>query len=165
MNEIVVKYHPVFVQDSELQIRGLVYPDMFNVERLVEESMAHVSGIQILGQSYSDYSDWSDCKTASIRLTPSSPGANTYRGEISGVTRPSGGGKIGALRCTIYNPHRERIRYYYLPKSMWQECITVHPTSGIGKIRYTYNSTTDCIGRFRDYECGSFIELALAKSS
>jgi len=40
--------------------------------------------------------------------------------------------------------------------------ITIHPTSKIGKIVFSYNLKKDTIRKFEGFECKSFRQLALA---
>jgi hypothetical protein len=162
MREVVVPYHPVFKKTPELCGIGLEFPHYFNVEGLVEECLAAEGDYSLVRGDHHDFSDGSDCKTASIRPTPIRPGSSSYKGEISGVQTASGSAKMGALRCVIYNPHAQDLLYYYLPNSFWTTTILRHPTSGIGKIVFNYNEASDYIQKFKDYQCYSFEELAQA---
>jgi hypothetical protein len=135
---------------------------MYNIEYLVEQSLAHVGGYEFIDAHHADYPDGSDCKTASIRENPLKPGHRSYGGEISGVETAGGGRKQGALRCIIYNPHKDNLKFYFLPKSWWERNITLHPSSGVGKITYTYHEPYDHIVKFHGYECANFEELARA---
>lgn len=161
MRDIICKHHPEFVDCRELRLYGLKHSGIFNVTRLVEETLAHLGNYSLLeDDAHADFSDGTDSKTASIRVNPHKDAGISYRGEISGVTSVSGSEKAGDLRCSIFNPHTDGMLYYYLPKYMWANNITYHPTSGIGKIVYTYNSAKDTIKKLEGYECNSFIELA-----
>ena len=163
MRDVITIYHPEFRKSRDLRSYGMKHPDIFNVERLIEESLAAVGPYKFIDGDHCDFTDGSDSKTASIRVNPSSPGRNTHIGEIAGVETAGGGRKEGALRCTIYNPHKDELRFYFLPKRMWSNHITLHPTSGVGKVMYTYNRVHDDIIKFQGYECGSFEDLARAK--
>jgi hypothetical protein len=163
MRDVITQYHPEFRKSKDLRAYGLQHPDIFNVERLVEESLAAVGPYQFIDAAHADFSDGTDSKTASIRVNPAVAGGRSHGGEISGVETAGGGRKIGALRCTIYNPHKDQLRYYFLPKRMWQSRITLHPSSGIGKIMYTYHREHDHIVKFHGYECASFVALAMAR--
>jgi hypothetical protein len=133
------------------------------VTRLIEESLSALGGYEFIDADHSDYSDGSDSKTASIRARPKTSSGNTFCGEIAAVSSAAGVLKEGALRCTVYNPHLDILQYYYLPKSMWQNHITRHPTSGIGKIVFSWHKPTQSIKLLDDYRCGSFQELACAE--
>lgn len=160
MRDVVIKYHPDFKSNAKLREMGLEKPDFFNIEKLVEHTLAEVGPYTFIDGDHCDYDDGTDCKTASIRVNPSKDGGVSHRGEISGVTTASGSMKIGGLRCIIYDPHAVGLKYYFLPRNFWQDNITFHPTSGIGKIVYSYNRTTRQIPKFVGYECKSFEELA-----
>jgi hypothetical protein len=132
------------------------------VERLVEETMARVGGLQFIDAAHADFSDGSDAKTASIRVNSTKVGSNSHVGEITGVQTSGSGLKSGALRCVIYNPHSDRLMYYFLPWHFWTQHITRHPSSGIGKIMYCYNAKTQSIVKFQDHQLSSFKALAQA---
>lgn len=165
MRDVICKHHPRFRNSRAVRKFGLECPDHFNVERLVEEAMAHLGDYDFVDGDHHDFSDFSDCKTASIRSAPLVAGQNSYVGEISGVSTAGGGMKAGSLRCVIFNPHAPNggFLHYFLPRSFWVNHITIHPSSKVGKIMYTYNRKTGDIPKFRGYECVGFEELAQAK--
>lgn len=165
MRDVICEYHPRFRKSADIRRFGLECPEHFNIERLIEESLAAVGPYRFVDGEHYDFSDYSDSKTASIRLNPTKPGNNTHAGEISGVETAGGGQKAGALRCTIYNPHVDggTLKFYFLPRKKWCQHITIHPSSGIGKVMYTYNRVHDDIVKFDGYECSSFEELARAR--
>lgn len=162
IRDVINLYHPEFVSSRSLRNYALKNPEIFKVERLVEECLAHVGPYKFIDGEHMDYDDFSDSKTASISPNPTKKGGISHRGEISGVETAGGGRKAGALRCTIYNPHKNDLKYYFLPKSMWAKHITIHPSSGVGKIIFSYNSEYDGIPTFQGFECRDFRELALA---
>ena len=164
MRDVICEYHPRFRKSAEIRRFGLECPDHFKVERLVEECLAALGPYEFVDGDHYDFSDFSDSKTASIRLNPVQPGRNTHIGEIAGVETAGGGQKAGSLRCTIYNPHKPggELKFYFLPRSFWKNYITIHPSSGVGKIMYSYNRVHDDIVKFSGYECSSFKELARA---
>lgn len=163
MRDVICVYHPKFRKSRDLRSYGLSNPDIFNVERLIEESLAAIGPYEFIDGDHEDFSDGTDSKTASIRANPERPGGNSFKGEIAGVETAGGGRKAGALRCTIYNPHKDNLKFYFLPKSMWQNHITIHPTSMVGKIVYNYHKPTDFINKLAGYECANFEELARAQ--
>ena len=162
MRDIICVHHPKFIKSKALRDIGMEDPDIFNVERLVEQCLAAVGPYDLIDAAHADFSDGSDSKTASIRVNPERPGCASHGGEITGVETSGGGRKAGALRCTIYNPHKDEVKFYFLPKSVWSQSVTIHPTSLVGKIKYTYNKYHDYIPKFQGYECSSFTDLALA---
>ena len=160
MRDVICIYHPDFRRSRDLQSYGLRQPHIFNVERLVEESLAAVGPYKFIDGEHCDFDDGTDSKTASIRVNPVRVGGNSHTGEISNVETAGGGRKMGALRCTIYNPHQDNLKFYFLPRDMWSQNITIHPTSWIGKIMYTYHRPSDYINKLEGYQCSSFEELA-----
>lgn len=152
----------VFVHDSrfksrQLRAAGARDPETFNVTRLVEHCVAQVSGCKFVDAAHYDLSDGSEIKTASIRER--SYCANSYKGEISGVATAGGQLKQGLLRVIIYNPHCDSLMYYLLPKRFWSRHVTRHPTSGTGKIIFSYNKCQDGIAKFEPYRVGSFEQM------
>lgn len=110
MRDVICKYHPRFVASRDIRKFGLECPDHFNVERLIEESLAAVGNMEFVDeQGYDFLPDYSDSKTVTVN-------ANTRRGEIMSVEH-----KIGALRITAYNPHTDGADYFYVPKSALRE--------------------------------------------
>ena len=163
MRDVISIYHPEFRKSKDLRAYGMKHPDIFNVERLIEESLAAVGPYKFIDGDHADFSDGTDSKTASIRVNPAVAGGNSHLGEISGVETAGGGRKAGALRCTVYNPHKDSLKFYFLPKSMWSRHITIHPSSGVGKVMYSYHKPYDHIVKFHGHECSSFEELARAR--
>jgi hypothetical protein len=162
IRDVICQYHPKFRRSKYMREYALNNPMIFNVERLIEESFAAVGPYSFIDAAHADFSDGTDSKTASIRENPSKQGSNTYRGEITGVETAGGGQKIGSLRCTIFNPHTDSLMYYFLPKCMWSQNITIHPSSGVGKVVYSYNRIHDEIIKFDGYRLNTFEELARA---
>ena len=162
MRDVICLNHPRFKRSKDLRKYGLDQPHLFNVTRLVEESLAAIGGYKFIDSDHSDFDDGSDSKTASIRKNSKTSGGNSFLGEISAVSSAAGILKEGALRCTIYNPHEDGLRYYFLPKDMWREHITLHPTSGLGKIIFSYNKLKNSIKLLDDYRLGTFKEMAEA---
>jgi hypothetical protein len=162
MRDVISRYHPAFRASADLRRYGLAHSDIFNVERLVEESLAAVGPYEFIDGEHADFSDGTDSKTASIYPTALTHTGRTFKGEISGVETAGGGQKSGGLRCVIYNPHRDCLMYYFLPKSFWRQYIVIHPSSQIGKVQFTYNKEHNYIPKFWGMECEGFEQLALA---
>ena len=105
MRDVICLYHPEFKSSSDLRTCGMKYPELFNIERLIEESLAAVGPYSFVNQSGYDFSDFSDSKTVTVN-------ANSRYAEITGVEN-----KIGALRITAYNPFTQSVDFFYVPKS------------------------------------------------
>ena len=158
MRDIVCKYHP----DYKSSRKAIKNAHHYNVELLVEETMAAIGKYKYIDAAHHDFSDGSDSKTASIRnSTTGSSGV----GEICNVISPGGSSKKGALRVVIYNSITQKLMYFFLPKKIWSKLnINIHPTTNIGRLFFTYNKKTSSIRKFVGYECKDFIELAKRKS-
>lgn len=163
MRDVISIYHPEFRKSKSLRAYGMKFPDIFTVERLIEESLAAVGSYKFTDGDHADFSDGTDSKTSSIGINPTVPGGNSHAGVITGVETVGGVRKAGALRCTVYNPHKDSLKFYFLPKSMWSKHITINTASRRGGVHYCYHKPCDHIFKFDGYECSSFEELALAK--
>ena len=160
MQEVIVNYHPQFSDNIQLREIGMLRPEIFKVEMLIEECLAAWGPYDLVRGDHQDFSDGSDCKTASIRSEPVKSGRASHRGEISGVQTSAGVVKQGALRCVVYNPCENNILYFYLPKEFWTQNIDRHPTTGMGRIFFTYNRNTMVIPKLIQYQVNNFEELA-----
>jgi hypothetical protein len=157
MCDIVCKYHP----DYKGSRRAIKNAHHYNVERLVEETMAHVGKYKFIDSDHCDFSDGSDSKTASIRLSPT---GSSGIGTIGNVISAGGISKKGALRLVIYNSITQTLMYYFLPKKMWDKLkINVHPTTNFGRIFFTFSIKEGVIKKFVGYQCKDFAALAKRK--
>jgi hypothetical protein len=161
IQEIINKLHPKFTGNPELCNFALESPELFNVERLVEVTMAHVGGYDYVDGAHYDFSDGSECKTASVRPTPSKPNSSSYALEISNVISGAGTAKSGSIRVVLYNPHIQQLRYYYLPPGEIDKIgVNIHPTSNKGRVFATWNIITDTCNKLDRYSVPSFEDLA-----
>jgi hypothetical protein len=155
MRDLICIYHPEFVSSQDMRRCGLRRPDLFNVERLVEESLAEVGGYKFVDADYYDFDDFSDSKTTTVNL-------NTRRAEIGNVE-----GKIGALRITAYNPHRDRLDFFYVPQrdmnSVRMPCYGI--SSHKERIYFKWNHHHDHYNSFHDFKVQDFVELAQARDA
>ena len=153
MRDLICLYHPEFVSSSDMRGCGLRRPDLFNVERLVEESLAAVGGYEFVDAEGYDFSDYSDSKTTSVNL-------KTRRAEIGNCET-----KIGALRITAYNPHRDRLDYFYVPTRDMN--YVRRPCYGNNshkeRIIFNWNHNWDHYNSFDDFRVPSFVDLAQAR--
>lgn len=152
MRDLICIYHPEFVISRDMRRCGLHRPDLFNVERLVEESLAAVGGYEFVDADYFDFSDFSDSKTTTVNL-------KTRQVEIGNVE-----GKIGALRITAYNPHRDRLDFFYVPARdldyVRSPCYGKQAHKE--RIKFRWNHHNDHFNWFEDFRLSSFVELAQA---
>jgi hypothetical protein len=163
MRDIVCKYHPAFKRSADLRHYGIKHNDIFNIERLIEESLAAVGGYDFVDEEGYDFNDiqYSDSKTVSV--VNNGGAKQTKVIIISSVEN-----KIGSLRVTIYNPFKESIDFLYIPKKDVQRLMENAGTTGTAnklkqRIRTSWNPERDDYNKLEQYRVGSFKELARAK--
>jgi hypothetical protein len=152
MRDVICVYHPSFSSSRDLQKFGLEMPERFNIERLIEETLAALGPYRYVDEEGYDFTDYSDSKTTTIN-------ANTRVGTVGSVET-----KIGALRITAYNPFKESADYFYVSKRDMK--YVKSPCYGVNdhkeRIVFTYSKKGDNYGIFEDYRVKDFRELALA---
>ena len=153
MRDVICIYHPEFRKSRDLQSYGLKHPDIFNVERLIEESLAAVGNYLLVDREGYDFSDYSDSKTTTVNL-------NSRVGTVGSVET-----KIGALRITAYNPFKNTADYFFVSRQDLKHVKS--PCYGVNdhkeRIKFTYSKKSDSYGMFEDYRVDNFKELARAK--
>ena len=153
MRDVICVYHPEFRKSRDLQSYGLKHPDIFNVERLIEESLAAVGNYLLVDREGYDFSDYSDSKTTTVNL-------NSRVGTVGSVET-----KIGALRITAYNPFKNAADYFFVSRQDLK--YVKSPCYGVNdhkeRIKFTYSKKSDSYGMFEDYRVDNFKELARAK--
>lgn len=151
MRDIITQYHPEFKSSQDLQAFGLKYPGHFNIEFLIEECLAAIGGYKFVDAEGYDFCDYSDSKTTTVN-------ANTGVVTISSVET-----KIGALRITAFNPIKNGIDYFYVPKRDLNRVrmACYGKSEHKQRILFTYSRKNhDDYGWFEDYRVNSFTELA-----
>ena len=152
MRDVICVYHPEFRKSPDLRSYGLKHHDIFNVERLIEESLAAVGPYRFVDEEGYDFTDFSDSKTTTIN-------ANTRTGTIGSVET-----KIGALRITAYNPFKDAADYFYVRKRDMK--YVKSPCYGNNdhkeRILFRWTEKGDNYNMFEDYRVRSFEELARA---
>ena len=152
MRDVICVYHPSFSSSPDLQKFGLEMPERFNIERLIEETLAAVGPYRYVDEEGYDFTDYSDSKTTTIN-------ANTRVGTISSVET-----KIGALRIIAYNPFKDAADFFYVSKRDMK--YVKSPCYGVNdhkeRIVFTYSKKGDNYGMFEDYRVENFKELARA---
>jgi hypothetical protein len=154
MRDVICLYHPSFKVSPDLRKFGLEMPERFNIERLIEESLADNGKLKFIdADGYDFLPDYSDSKTTTINI-------NTRRAEIGNVET-----KIGPLRITAYNPHKDGVDYFYVPKAHLKRVR--EPCYGNNshkeRIQFGFSSKSDSYGWFDDYRVDSFAKLARAR--
>jgi hypothetical protein len=161
LTDIIFKHHLLFINNAELQKFALENTDVFRIERLVEHTMAFVGGYKYIDGAHCDFDDGSECKTASVRPSPTTQGTSSYTLEISNVISSGGHSKTGPIRVVLYNPHIYQLKYYYLPSNEIHKIgVNVHPTTKTGRLFATWNCKTNKCAKLDQYEVESFESLA-----
>ena len=152
MRDVICVYHPSFNSSCDLRKFGLEMPDRFNIERLIEETLAAIGPYHYVDEAGYDFTDYSDSKTTTIN-------ANTRVGSISSVET-----KIGALRITAYNPFKDAADFFYVSKRDLK--YVKSPCYGINahkeRILFSYTPKGDTYNMFEDYRVKDFRALARA---
>lgn len=152
IEEIVNKYHPEFKNNTEYQKFALEYHDILNVERLVEYTLAYVGNMEFVDEEGFDFLPcYSDSKTTTVNQ-------NSRKVEIGSVEN-----KIGALRITAYNPIKNAVDFFYVPKDnvpdVIRDCFGKHQFKK--RIMFNWNEK-DHYNSFEKYRVSTFEELAKA---
>ena len=106
MRDVIIKYHPEFRKSASLREQGMKHPDMFNIEYLVEQSLAAVGPYEFVDEAGYDFTDFSDSKTVTVN-------AKTGNTCIRSVEA-----KIGALRVVAFNAITGETDYFFVPDSL-----------------------------------------------
>jgi len=158
MQEIVCNHHPEFLASKDLTRYGLKHPEIFNIERLVEESLAHRGYYEFVDKDGYDFTDYSDSKTATVVN-------NGGQKQTKVVIIQNVENKIGALRTTVFNPYNNSVAYFYIPK---QDVRLLKENSGTQgsaytqkeRIRTSWNSSRDDYNKLEYYRVNTFLDLA-----
>lgn len=153
LRDIVCNYHPEFTASKDLRKFAITTPKSFNVERLIEESLAAVGGYNFVDETGRDFDDSvdSDSKTVSINKI-------THRAEITSVEN-----KIGALRIVIYNPLKDGVDFLY----MTHRELLAYKMPCYGKnlfkerLTFNWNASGDHYNSFEQFRLYSFEALAI----
>lgn len=174
LRDIIFKYDPLFAAPTaaceaarKIFLRD---PADINIERMVEKIMAYIGGYARVGDcssegAHKDFSDGSECKTASIASKNYGTARNTYGFNISCVMSAAGNIKTGDLRVVLYNPHLDKCHYMYIPNSDIGTVLNISKTSRkMGDLRGSWNAKKNSFGKFDKYIVDSFATLATMSS-
>lgn len=155
IRDAVAKHHPAFIKNKELTAFALDMPTRFNVERLIEETLATIGDLKFVDEDGYDFlPDYSDSKTCSVN-------AKDYSGTINSVEN-----KIGSLRITMYNPFTDGLAYFFIHKKYVDRVKSpcYGKNSHKERIQYSYSKVhRDHYGWLEEYRVDSFKELAKAR--
>lgn len=150
LRDIALEYLPQF-QGREQEL--LANWDCYNVERIVERTMAHLGGYEFVNAHGYDNSDYSETKTGTIR-------EHDRTATISGIiTANTGTPKVGDIRLVLYNEFHGILDYYFLPKAGW-ELQREYGKSNRDILRAKYNPDHDIIHKWKQWRVKDFETLA-----
>ena len=160
MRDVVIKHHPEFVKSTDLQSYGLRHPTLFNIERLIEESLAAVGGYKFVDEEGYDFDDKCKSDSKTVSVVSNSPTTKVFI--IQNVHT-----KIGSLRVTIYNPFKDSVDYMYLPKKAvryWKENngTLCNEAGAKERIRCSWSAKHNHYNKLEDYRVKDFVALATA---
>ena len=146
--------------------------EVIDVHRGVELAMAELGGYKFTDDDHCDFSDGTECKTVGIKLKKSTTSDGYSFGyQVTNVVTAAGSPKSGDIRLVMVNVFNESVRYFFLPKNVWDgETKMWSQSSGY---KGTINGTWTKIGGFLttpshnldDYEVKDFETLAQKKST
>ena len=146
--------------------------EVIDVHRGVELAMAELGGYKFTDDDHCDFSDGTECKTVGIKLKKSTTSDGYSFGyQVTNVVTAAGSPKLGDIRLVMVNVFNESVRYFFLPKNVWDgETKMWSQSSGY---KGTINGTWTKIGGFLttpshnldDYEVKDFETLAQKKST
>ena len=157
LQEIVFRYHPRFKKSKSgsaaLRRIGIERPAIFNIERLIEESMAFTGELLYVdADGYDFLPDHSDSKTVTLTVLKNKV---SCRGTIGSV-----GAKVGALRVVAFNAMHNCLDFFYIPHEY------------IKKLKFRHTKVSEGIALYfgkngyynlEEYRVDSFEELARAR--
>jgi hypothetical protein len=131
----------------------------YNVEHMVEDAMAHVSGCyQYVNEDHYDNTDYSETKTGTLRTHDSTA-------TITNIVSDKGNkAKVGDIRAVIYNEYTGLLEYFFMPKAEW-ECLREYGESNKRILRARYNPNTGKILKWERFRVPDFETLAKTAST
>ena len=146
--------------------------EVIDVQRGVELAMAELGGYDFTDDDHCDFSDGSECKTVGMKLKTAQKGDGYSFGyQVTNVVTAAGSPKSGDIRLVMVNVFNESVRYFFLPKSVWdgEEKMWSQSSGYKGTINGTWTKVggflTTPTANLDDYEVDSFETLAKMKST
>ena len=147
--------------------------EVIDVQRGVELAMAELGGYDFTDDDHCDFSDGSECKTVGIKIQKSTASDGySFRYSVTNVVTAAGSPKSGDIRLVMVNVFNETVRYFFLPKNVWDNHESKMWNRSSGH-KGTINGTWTKVGGFLttpshnldDYEVDSIETLAQKKST
>jgi hypothetical protein len=117
MRDVLIKEHKFFVGHPDRIQDAINHPDEFNVTRMIEKALAYRSRgrYTFVDADGYDFSDYSDAKTASVRMNNQNTGQCCL--SIRNIAN-----KVGAIRLIVFNPFTDSTDFFYIP-SHAKRCV------------------------------------------
>ena len=169
LRDLIFKMHSKFKNlPDAVKEDFLENPEFFNVEKLVEFTAAEVGGFERTDLHYSDLSDGTEVKTASVQLKPSSnKSVNSFQGKVTNVGHVSSGSmKKGDLRVVMYVPQApegKKLKFFFLPYAFWINKVSRSESNYV--VSFSYNKQNDVVPTFAGFEKKNFVELTKLKAT
>lgn len=169
LRDLIFKMHSKFKNlPDAVKEDFLENPEFFNVEKLVEFTAAEVGGFERTDLHYSDLSDGTEVKTASVQLKPSSnKSVNSFQGKVTNVGHVSSGSmKKGDLRVVMYVPQApegKKLKFFFLPYAFWINKVSRSESNYV--VSFSYNKQNDVVPTFAGFEKKNFVELTNVKAT
>tara|TARA_B100000085_G_scaffold203191_1_gene186786 strand:+ start:637 stop:1272 length:636 start_codon:yes stop_codon:yes gene_type:complete len=146
--------------------------DVIDVERGVELAMAELGDTEFTDEDHCDLPDGSEIKTVGIKLqTSKSSDGYSFKYQVTNVVTAAGTPKSGDIRLVMINVFNESVRYFFLPKNVWdgKEKMWRQSEGYKGTITGTWTKVggflTTPTENLDDYEVDSFETLAKMKAT
>ena len=167
-----VLFNEVLLKSSKFTESMRDILEVIDVQRGVELAMAELGGYDFTDDDHCDFSDGTECKTVGMKLKTAQKGDGYSFGyQVTNVVTAAGSPKSGDIRLVMVNVFNESVRYFFLPKSVWDGDEKMWSQSS--GYKGTINGTWTKVGGFLttpsknldDYEVKDFETLAKMKST
>lgn len=143
-------------------------PRSYNVPFLLEQTMAMVGGYEFVDAAHFDFSDGTECKSASVQANAQIKNGNEtsiHSVRITNTISGAGIEKSGDLRVVLYNNVTDSLEYFFIPQRDIFQLSTIDISNKVGNIHASYNSKTGLIPKLEKYRMPDFVSLCKHKST
>ena len=168
LRDVICEYHPDVAGNKQVITFLKKHVNWLDIEGMVEETMAHVGGYKFVDEAHYDFSDGTDCKTASVQPSPRKRYGQETTAHLCEITGIGNVGdysqvKSGDLRVVVYNPHKQCLQYYFIPHKDMLRIMRYH--SGGYRITTNWNHKWDRNMKLDQFEVDDFVILSRTEST
>ena len=168
LRDIICEYHPDVAGNKQVITFLKKHVNWLDIEGMVEETMAYVGGYKFVDEAHYDFSDGTDCKTASVQPSPKKRYGKETTAHLCEITGIGNVGdysqvKSGDLRVVVYNPHKQCLQYYFIPHKDMLRIMRYH--SGGYRITTSWNHKWDRNMKLDQFEVDDFVTLSRTEST